>query len=306
MAETNEALAALVASLREGELDFGKPVAETRAYFDAMLAGMPVAEDLTFTPDALAGLPALHTLSPGAATDAALLYLHGGAYISGNPQGYRGLAAELARATGVQGFALDYRLAPEHPFPAAVDDAVAGYEALLARGLAPGRVVLAGDSAGGGLTAATLVALRDKGLPMPAAALMISPWADLTGTSASLVSKAAEDPTLTAEAVGIAAAYYLGGASAEHPLASPIHADLTGLPPMLIQVGSVEILLGDSLALAAAAGRDNAPVRLEIWPQMPHVWHAFAFMLPEGAKAIADAGAFLSGALSGALSGGMV
>ena len=190
MAETNEALAALVASLREGELDFGKPVAETRAYFDAMLAGMPVAEDLTFTPDALAGLPALHTLSPGAATDAALLYLHGGAYISGTPQGYRGLAAELARATGVQGFALDYRLAPEHPFPAAVDDAVAGYEALLARGLAPGRVVLAGDSAGGGLTAATLVALRDKGLPLPAAALMISPWADLTGTSASLVSKA--------------------------------------------------------------------------------------------------------------------
>jgi len=300
MAEKNEILEALLASLREGELDFGRPVEETRAYFDAMLAGMPVAADLTFTPGTLANLPALHTSSPGAAEDAVLLYLHGGAYISGNPQGYRGLAAELARATGARGIALDYRLAPEHPFPAALDDAVAGYEALLARGFAPGRMVLAGDSAGGGLTAATLVALRDKGVPLPAAALLISPWADLTGKAASLVSKAAQDPTLTAEALAISARHYLGGASAEHPLASPVLADLSGLPPMLIQVGSVEVLLDDSLALAAAAGRADAPVRLEIWPHMPHVWHAFAFMLPEGRKAIETAGAFLSAAMDGA------
>jgi acetyl esterase/lipase len=300
MAEKSEILEALLASLREGELDFGRPVAETRAYFDAMLAGMPVAADLTFTPGTLANLPALHTSSPGAAEDAVLLYLHGGAYISGNSQGYRGLAAELARSTGARGIALDYRLAPEHPFPAAVEDAVAGYEALLARGFAPGRMVLAGDSAGGGLTAATLVALRDKGVPLPAAALLISPWADLTGKAASLVSKAAQDPTLTAEALAISAGHYLGGASAEHPLASPVLADLSGLPPMLIQVGSVEVLLDDSLALAAAAGRADAPVRLEIWPQMPHVWHAFAFMLPEGRKAIETAGAFLSAAMDGA------
>ena len=264
-----------------------------------MLAAMPVAEDLTFTPGTLAGLPALHTASPGAAEDAVLLYLHGGAYISGTPESYRGLAAELARAAGVRGIALDYRLAPEHPFPAAVDDAVAGYEALLARGFAPGRIVIAGDSAGGGLAMAALVALRDKGAPLPAAALLISPWADLTGNACSLESKAAEDPTLTAEALDIAAAHYLGGASAQHPLASPVLADLTGLPPMLIQVGSAEILLDDALALAAAAGRANAPVRLEIWPQMPHVWHIFAFMLPEGRKAIETAGAFLSGAMSG-------
>jgi acetyl esterase/lipase len=299
MAEQNEALGALLASLREGELDFGRPVAETRAYFDAMLAGMPVADDLTFTPGTLAGLPALHTASPGAAEDAVLLYLHGGAYISGNPQGYRGLAAELARATGARGIALDYRLAPEHPFPAAVDDAVAGYEALLARGFAPGRIVIAGVSAGGGLTMALLLALRDKGLPQPAAALLISPWADLTGKAASHSTKAAEDPTLTAEALRISADYYLGGASAEHPLASPIHADLSGLPPLLIQVGSAEILLDDAVALAAAAGRANAAVRLEIWPDMPHVWHAFAFMLPEGQKAIDTAGAFLRAALDG-------
>ncbi|MFM9935566.1 MAG: alpha/beta hydrolase [Novosphingobium sp.] len=298
MAETNDMLAALMASLREGELDFGQPVAETRAYFDGMLAGMPVAEDLTFTPGTLAGLPALHTASPGAAEDAVLLYLHGGAYISGTTQGYRGLAAELARAAGARGIALDYRLAPEHPFPAAVEDAVAGYEALLERGFAPGRIVLAGDSAGGGLTAATLIALRDKGVPLPAAALLISPWADLTGNAASHVTKAAEDPTLTAEALRISADYYLGGGSAEHPLASPVLADFTGLPPILIQVGSIEVLLDDSLALAAAAGRANAPVRLEIWPQMPHVWHAFAFMLPEGRKAIETAGAFLAGAMT--------
>jgi hypothetical protein len=298
MAETNEALAALMASLREGELDFGRPVAETRAYFDAMLAGMPVAEDLTFTDGTLAGLPALHTASPGAAEDAVLLYLHGGAYISGNPQGYRALAAELARAAGARGIALDYRLAPEHPFPAAVDDAVAGYEALLERGFAPGRIVIAGDSAGGGLTAATLIALRDKGVPLPAAALLISPWADLTGKAASLTTKAAEDPTLTAKALRISAEYYLGGQGADHPLASPVLADFSGLPPLLIQVGSIEVLLDDSLALAAAAGRSNAPVRLEIWPDMPHVWHAFAFMLPEGRKAIETAGAFLSRAMT--------
>lgn len=299
MAERNEILEMLLESLREGELDFGKPVAETRAEFDTMLAGMPVADDLTFTPGLLADLPALHTVSPDAAEDAVLLYLHGGAYISGNPQGYRGLAAELARATGARGIALDYRLAPEHPFPAAVHDAVAGYEALLARGFAPGRIAIAGDSAGGGLTMATLIALRDKGTPMPAAALLISPWADLTGKARSLESKAAEDPTLTAEALRIAAAHYLGGASAEHPLASPVLADLTGLPPMLIQVGSSEILLDDAVALAAAAGRANAPVRLEIWPNMPHVWHAFGFMLPAGQKAIATAGAFLSAAMNG-------
>ena len=298
MTRKNEVLDMLMAMMREGELDFGQPVAATRAHFDTMLEAMPAADDLTFTPGMLAGLPALHTASPGAAEDAVLLYLHGGAYISGTPQGYRGLAAELARATGARGIALDYRLAPEHPFPAAVDDAVAGYEALLERGFAPGRIVLAGDSAGGGLTMATLVALRDKGAALPAAALLISPWADLTGKSASHITKAAEDPTLTAEALGIAAAHYLAGASAEHPLASPVMAYLTGLPPLLIQVGSAEILLDDSLALAAAAGRANASVRLEIWPQMPHVWHLFGFMLPEGRKAIETAGAFLREAMT--------
>ena len=299
MTERNETLEALIGALRAGDLDFAKPPAETRATFEAMLATIPVAGDLRFEADALAGLNALRIPAPGAAADVALLYLHGGAYISGSAQGYRNLAAELARASGATGFALDYRLAPEAPFPAAVDDAVAAYKALRARGFAANRIVLAGDSAGGGLALATLVALRNEGEALPAAALLISPWADLTCTAPSIAGKAADDPSLTGEGLRIAAAHYLNGADARAALASPVLADLSGLPPMLVQVGSAEILMDDALAVAAAAGRANAPVRLEIWPGMPHVWHAFAFMLPEGRQAIDAAGAFLRTATAG-------
>lgn len=300
MADSNEALGALVAALRAGELDFAKPPAETRAAFEAMLATIPVADDLTFTPIELGANPALRASAPGAASDATLLYLHGGAYISGSAQGYRVLAAELARATGVTAHVLDYRLAPEHHFPAAIDDAVGAYAALLEAGFAAERIVLAGDSAGGGLVMATLLALREIGMPQPAAALAISPWADLTCQSESITSKAADDPALTGEGLRIAAGLYLSGADAMHPLASPACADLSGLPPLLVQVGSAEILLDDALELAAAAGRANTPIRLEIWPDMPHVWHAFAFMLPEGRKAIETAGAFLRAAIDAA------
>ncbi|MEO0031667.1 MAG: hypothetical protein RIS94_1425 [Pseudomonadota bacterium] len=299
MAGRNETLEALVGALRAGELDFAKPPEETRAVFEAVLATIPVAGDLHFESDELAGLGVVRSTAPGAASDVALLYLHGGAYVSGSAQGYRNLAAELARASGATGFALEYRLAPEAPFPAAVDDAVAAYKALRARGFAASRIVIAGDSAGGGLALATLVALRDAGADMPAAALLISPWADLTCSAGSIAGKAADDPSLTGEGLRVAAAHYLAGADARHPLASPALADLSGLPPLLVQVGSAEILMDDALAVAAAAGRANAPVRLEIWPGMPHVWHAFAFMLPEGRQAIDTAGAFLRDATKG-------
>jgi acetyl esterase/lipase len=231
---------------------------------------------------------------PGAADDAALFYLHGGAYVAGSAQGYRGLAAELGRAAGVRLFSADYRLAPEHPFPAAVDDGVAAYRALLDRGFDPSRLVVAGDSAGGGLTLAVLVALRDGGAPLPAAALLISPWADLGCDSESIAAKAVEDPALTAESLRASAARYLAGTDPRHPLASPCFADLTGLPPLLIQVGSAEILLDDAVRVARAAGAAGVDVRLEIWPQMIHVWHAFGFMLSAGRRAIAEAGTFLS------------
>lgn len=284
----------LIGMMRAGDLDFAAAPVVTRAAFDALTAGFPVASDLMFSPINLGGVAGQKITSPDVAEGAALLYLHGGAYIVGGAQSYRGLAGELGRATGVASYAIDYRLAPEHPFPAAVDDGVTAYRALLDQGLMPSRIVIAGDSAGGGLAIATLVAARDAGLPSPAAAFVISPWADLTCSSPSMMSKAAVDPSLTQKGLLVAAAHYLAGAAAASPLASPVHADLSRLPPLLIHVGSAEILLDDAVHLAAAAGAAGVSVRLEIWPGMIHDWHAFAFMLAAGKRAIKEAGAFLA------------
>ena len=284
----------LIGMMRAGELDFAADPAAMRAIFDELTAAFPVAPDLVFSPVNLGGVAGQKAMSAGVAEDAALLYLHGGAYVVGGSRSYRGHAGELARATGVVGYVVDYRLAPEHPFPAAVEDGVAAYRALLGQGLKASRIVIAGDSAGGGLTLATLVAARDAGLPMPAAAFVISPWADLACAGASMKTKAAADPSLTETGLKVAAAHYLGGKAATAPLASPIHADLTGLPPLLIHVGSAEILLDDAIRLAGVAGAAGVAVRLEVWPDMIHDWHLFAFMLGAGRRAVAEAGAFLA------------
>lgn len=293
MTVVNEELAQLIAAMRAGGLDLGAPPKEAREGFEALLATLPVAEDLSFEPDVLGGIPALKAVSPASASDRALLYLHGGAYVAGSAQGYRGLAAELSRAAGMTGYAIDYRLAPEDPFPAAVEDSVAAYLALIERGFAPDRIAIAGDSAGGGLALATLVSLRDHGHPLPSCAFLISPWADLACEGGSVITKAADDPSLTETALRTTAAHYLGGADARAPLASPIHADLRGLPPLLVHVGSAEILLDDAVRVARAAGHAGVQVRLDVWPDMVHVWHAFGFMLTAGRDAIADAGRFL-------------
>lgn len=293
----SEALTQIVAQMRQGGPDLSAPPAEARAAFDALVAGLPAPPEAEFTVDDLGGVSALRhgPADPAAAT---LLYLHGGGYVVGNARGYRGLAAAIGTTAGANAFAIDYRLAPEHRFPAAIDDAAAAYRALVARGHDPRRIVIAGDSAGGGLTVATLLRLRDAGVELPAAAFLISPWADLGLTGASMLGKAAADPSLTEAGLRSMAAHYLDTTAATDPAASPIHADLTGLPPLLIHVGSAEVLLDDAVRLAAAAGRDDVAVRLEIWPGLIHVWHAFAFMLPEGAAAIATAGAFLREHLS--------
>jgi acetyl esterase/lipase len=291
---SSPALAELIAGLRESGPDFLAPPEEVRTAFDALLATIPVAEDLAFEDVELGGVPGLSAASPGAAEDAALLYLHGGAYVIGSATGYRSLAAELGRAASTIAYAINYRLAPENPFPAAVDDAVAAYRALLKRGIAPSRIALAGDSAGGGLALATLVALHDAGDPLPAAAHLISPWADLVCDADTLASKAEEDPSLTPEGLRAMARLYLGTADPRDPLASPVHADLKGLPPLLVQVGSAEILLDDAIAIARAAGMAGVEARLEVWPDMIHVWHAFGFMLSEGRQAVEIAGRFLS------------
>lgn len=291
------ALAGLLEGLRAGELDFNDPPEKARKDFEEMLAGLPADPALVFDRVDLGGVSTLRGTYPGGATDGALLYFHGGGFVIGSAQAYRLLAAELARSAGLTAYAPDYRLAPEHPFPAAIDDCRAAYLALLAQGIAPERIVLAGDSAGGGLVISTLLALRDAGDPLPAAAVALSPWVDLSGTSRSTSAKAAEDAALTGDGLQACVRHYIGDGNRNHPLASPIHADLSGLPPVMIQVGSAEILLDDALALAAAAGHAGTAVRLEIWPNMPHVWHAFAFMLEAGQLAIADAGVFMKQAL---------
>jgi monoterpene epsilon-lactone hydrolase len=284
----------LLGLLRTSGLDLAAPPPQARANFEAMLAAIPIPEDVSFEAATLGGVPALWSMTPGAGKYRVLLYLHGGGYVIGSTQGYRPLFSAVARAAGARGVALEYRLAPEHPFPAAVNDAVAGYRALLKQGMAPGSIAVAGDSAGGGLTVAMLVAARDAGLPMPAAAVAISPWVDLEGTGESLATKLAEDPILTREGLLNSANQYLNGASPRTALASPIYADLAGLPPLLIQVGSAEVLLDDANRLAARAGAAGVATQLEIWPRMPHVWHANSFMLSEGRDAITGIGEFLA------------
>jgi acetyl esterase/lipase len=224
-----------------------------------------------------------------------ILYLHGGGYCIGSPRSHRGLCAQLAFASGARAVAPDYRMGPEVPFPAAVDDALAAYRALLDQGFAPGGIVIAGDSAGGGLTFATALAARQAGLPQPAGLFAISPWANLTPTGPSYVDKAAVDPMITAEALGLFAEAYLGGGSPLDVLASPALADLTGLAPILIQVGSEEVLLSDSVAMEIAALNAGVPVELEVWPEMIHVWHAFYGVLGAGRNAIAAAGRWIAG-----------
>ncbi len=267
--------------------------AELRAVYDGLGATFPTPDDVVHERLDAAGVPAEWSDAPGTAADRAILYLHGGGYVIGSIASHRHLVAALARAAGARALSLGYRLAPEHPFPAAVEDAVAGYRFLLASGFSPAKIALAGDSAGGGLTVASLVAIRDAGLPQPACGFCISPWVDLEGLGASMTSKAAADPMVQHEGLGGMAQAYLAGASPRTPLAAPLHADLKGIAPLLIHVGSAETLLDDSTRLAAAAAAADVDVRLESWPGMIHVWHFFHTMLGEGREAIEVAGGYI-------------
>ena len=240
------------------------------------------------------GVPAEWVTARGAAADRAVLYLHGGGYVIGSIATHRELAARISAASGARCLVIDYRMGPEHRFPAAVDDAVAAYRWLLDAGYAPERLAIAGDSAGGGLTMATLLALRERKLPLPATGVCLSPWVDLTMSGASMTSKLKDDPMLSREPLAMMAGHYLGGADPRAPLASPVFADLRGLPPLLIQVGAAEVLLDDSTRLAENARAGGVEVELEVWPDMIHVWQAFAALLPEGQQAIERIGAHLA------------
>src|ERR1700720_2801471 len=245
-----------------------------------------VARDVKCEPVSAGGVPAEWIVPPNAADDRVILYLHGGGYVMGSINTHRAMIARIARASQAKALAIDYRMAPEDPFPTAVDDATAAYRWLLAQGYKPGKIVISGDSAGGGLTLATLIALRDAGTAMPAAAVPISPWADLEGTGASVKTRAAADPMVDKAGLLRMAKMYAGDHDPKNPLISPIHADYKGLPPMLIHVGDAEILLDDSTRVAERAKQAGVKVELEAWPEMFHVWHVFRTILPEGQRAI--------------------
>ena len=223
-----------------------------------------------------------------------LLYLHGGAYIMGNCATHRQLVSYIARAAGIRALLPEYRLAPEHPFPAAVDDAVGLYRALLADGHAADQIVVAGDSAGGGLTMATLLSLRDAGDPLPAAACLLSPWLDLSASGESMQTHAHRDPWFDPEDLPLIASYYCDANNIRNPLVSPVYADLSGLPPLYIQVGEDEILLSDSTRIADKVRAAGGNAEIEIWPGMWHVFQAFHPELPESKLARKKMAQFLT------------
>lgn len=270
----------------------GSDLKAMRAVMEGM-SSFPSAGDTKCTPVNAGGVPAEWISASGAADDRVILYVHGGGYVMGSVTTHRETIARLSKAAKARALALDYRLAPEHPFPAAVDDAVAAYRWLLSQNIKPSRIVVAGDSAGGGLALATLVALRDAKVPLPAAGVCISPWVDMEGLGASMTTRAQVDPVVQKQGLLGMAQLYLGGKDPKSPLAAPLHANLEGLPPLLIQVGDAETLLDDSTRVTEKAKRSGVKVDLEIWPEMPHVWHLFAPFLPEGQQAIEKIGQYV-------------
>ncbi|MDD3444701.1 MAG: alpha/beta hydrolase [Zavarzinia sp.] len=268
-------------------------VEEIRAFYE-MIAPPIDADDTTPVETlSIGAFKAEYSVPAGADTGAAILYFHGGGYALGSLNTHRRLARGLARAARVAVLAIDYRLAPENPYPAAIEDAMAAYRHLIAQGVAPARIAFAGDSAGGGLTVAAMLAAKAAGLPLPGAGFCISPWVDLSNSLPSITAKQGEDPIISKTVLDNFTAAYLGGRDTADPFASPLRGDLAGLPPLLIHVGSAECLLDDAVRLAGNLGAAGVETRLEVWPAMIHVWHFFAPMLSEGRDAIEQAGRWI-------------
>jgi epsilon-lactone hydrolase len=285
---------ALDEMLREGPLDLGGDVYEQRRIFEQMMTATPLPGDVSTTPGTLGDIPVVTIDVHGVEQSGrVILYFHGGAYAIGSAASSVGLASNLGQHAHSRVISVDYRLAPEHPYPAALEDAVAAYGALVAGEHASSSIAIAGESAGGGLAAATLIALKTAGLPQPSAAVLMSPWVDLTLSGNSIAGKASVDPALTPQGLRRRGGDYAGGADTADGLISPVFADLSALPPLLIQVGSHEILLDDATRLAAQAAAAHVEVTLEVTPGVPHVFQAFAGMLDEADAALARAGAFL-------------
>ena len=290
----------LEAILRQSAFPVGSSVDEQRRLLREAVSAQPLPADVTVTAAALDGVPTAEITVDEIEPRHVVLYFHGGVYVIGDAFLAADLASQVGRRTQAKVISVDYRLAPEHPYPAAVDDALAAYEALLRNGIAPSDVAFAGESAGGGLAIATLVNVRDHGLPLPAAAFVMSPYVDLTLAGASIETKRDVDPLFTRELLQDRVADYTAGQDAALGLISPMFADLSGLPPLIIQAGTHELLLDDAVRLAQQAATADVEVTLDITPGVPHVFQAYYPILDEAAAALDRAGQFLSGQLAGA------
>ncbi|WP_327065862.1 alpha/beta hydrolase [Kitasatospora sp. NBC_01302] len=291
---SKEQRTAVDAFYRSTRFDGARSPQEQREAFEAMMVGGPPPLGVTSAPSTLGGRPALQFEPEAGVTGGTILYFHGGGWIFGSPATARHLTAALVRRTGARALSVDYRLAPEHPFPAAVEDGVAAYRDLLESGVAPEQIVLAGDSAGGGLCVTTLLAARDAGLPMPAAAVAFSPSTDSTRSGESMTTKHGIDPLFTRESLLALSPHYLAGQDPRQPLLSPaICADLGGLPALLLQVGGNEVLLDDSTRLATRAAAAGVDVILDVTADVPHVFQSFTGSLDEADAALDRAGRFI-------------
>jgi len=290
----------LDAILRQSAFSVDSDVDEIRRLFREAVSAQPLPADVTVTEAALGGVPTAEITVDGVESRHVVLYFHGGVYVISDAFLAAGLASEVGRRTHAKVISVDYRLAPEHPYPAAVDDALAAYEALLQNGIDPSDIVFAGESAGGGLAIATMVNARDHGLALPAAAYVMSPYVDLTLAGATMEAKGDVDPQLSRELLQPRVADYVQGQDAALGLISPVFADLSGLPPLIIQAGSHEVLLDDAVRLAREAATADVEITLEITPGVPHVFQAYSALLDEAVAALDRAGQLLSTHLAGA------
>jgi acetyl esterase/lipase len=268
-------------------------IGEARVRFEKMADFLGGAPDAKCEKVDAGGVPAEWVAAPGFNPDRAVLYLHGGGYAIGSINTHRRLAYDISAACGARMLVIDYRLAPEHPFPAAVEDATKAWRWLMSQGFDARRLAIAGDSAGGGLTMATLVNLRDQKLGLPACAVAISPWVDLEGLGVSITARSAQDPMVQKDGLLWMAGMYLNGKDVRTSLAAPLHADLKGLPPVLIQVGTAETLLDDATRLAEKLHATGGEVKLAIWPNMLHVFPLFAPILSEGREGCVEIGTYI-------------
>lgn len=281
-------------------IDTTTKMSDIRDAYAKMLGQNQPPAGVRFEAVDMGGVPATLVTPDELKTDAVLMYIHGGAYIVGRPDGYHGIGGNYAKMLGARVYMPDYRLAPEHQFPASIDDTLRAYEWLLEQNIAASKIAFAGESAGGAMVVSVMVAAKSKGLPLPAVGSSISPWANLEHTGASMSNREGLDPLNSKPVLDILARAFLGGTLANHPLASPVFADVTGLPPILVQIGENELMLSDAMRLANHLADNRVRVNLEVWPGMFHAWHFYAGMLAEGQQALESSVRFIEAGLIGA------